>query len=329
MLDSTSTTTSADGKTLPETLDALIIGAGVAGLYQLHQLREQGLKVRAVDAAGNVGGTWYWNRYPGAVRLRGLHLSVPVLGGALQGLELERALPRPARDRALAELRRRPARPAGRTSSSTPPSSSADYNEATERWTVTTDTGETIDTQFLITCCGMLSAPLTELFPGQDSFKGQIFHTARWPRERSTWPASASAWSASAPPASRSSRPSPTRSGELKVFVRTPQYVLPMKNPNYGPARGRGLQGPLRGAEGDDPAHLHRLRVRLRAHLGRPDAGAAPRGARGHLRRRLAQAVARLVRRDVLRRAGQRGGLGVRAREDARAAQGPASCAIC
>ena len=47
-------------------LDALIIGAGVAGLYQLHQLRGQGLNVRAVDTASNVGGTWYWNRYPGS-----------------------------------------------------------------------------------------------------------------------------------------------------------------------------------------------------------------------------------------------------------------------
>src|SRR3954451_3906679 len=47
-------------------LDAVIIGAGIAGLYQLYRLREQGLKVKAVEAGSNVGGTWYWNRYPGA-----------------------------------------------------------------------------------------------------------------------------------------------------------------------------------------------------------------------------------------------------------------------
>jgi cyclohexanone monooxygenase/acetone monooxygenase len=46
--------------------DAVVLGAGVAGLYQLHQLREQGLRVRVFDAAPDVGGTWYWNRYPGA-----------------------------------------------------------------------------------------------------------------------------------------------------------------------------------------------------------------------------------------------------------------------
>ena len=47
-------------------LDAVVLGAGVAGLYQLHQLREQGLRVRAYDAGDDVGGTWYWNRYPGS-----------------------------------------------------------------------------------------------------------------------------------------------------------------------------------------------------------------------------------------------------------------------
>ena len=53
-------------QTPTEELDAVILGAGVAGLYQLHQLREQGLRVRAIDKAGDVGGTWWWNRYPGA-----------------------------------------------------------------------------------------------------------------------------------------------------------------------------------------------------------------------------------------------------------------------
>ena len=56
----------ASGTGTTRELDALVIGAGVAGLYQLHQLREQGLRVRAYDAAADVGGTWFWNRYPGA-----------------------------------------------------------------------------------------------------------------------------------------------------------------------------------------------------------------------------------------------------------------------
>ena len=55
-----------NGSQAPLTLDAAVIGAGVAGLYQLHLLRQQGLTVKAFDAASDVGGTWYWNRYPGA-----------------------------------------------------------------------------------------------------------------------------------------------------------------------------------------------------------------------------------------------------------------------
>ena len=64
MMSATDVTTQT-GQTVLE-LDAVVLGAGVAGLYQLHQLREQGLRVRAYDAAGDVGGTWWWNRYPGS-----------------------------------------------------------------------------------------------------------------------------------------------------------------------------------------------------------------------------------------------------------------------
>ncbi|MGN5505621.1 hypothetical protein ACLJB9_08900, partial [Campylobacter coli] len=58
---------------------------------------------------------------------------------------------------------------------------SAHFDEAAQRWQVTTDKGEVIDTQFLVTCCGMLSAPHVS-FPGQETFKGKLFHTARWPK---------------------------------------------------------------------------------------------------------------------------------------------------
>src|SRR5271166_7021534 len=60
---------------------------------------------------------------------------------------------------------------------------SAHFDEATDRWTITTDKGQVIDAQVLITCCGMLSAPLTSLFPRQETFKGKLIYTARWPKE--------------------------------------------------------------------------------------------------------------------------------------------------
>ena len=99
----------------PLKLDAAVIGAGVAGLYQLHLLRQQGMNVKAFDAASGVGGTWYWNRYPGArFELGRVHLPIPIFGGSLQRLELEREVPRPAGDRAVAQLGRRQTRPAPR-----------------------------------------------------------------------------------------------------------------------------------------------------------------------------------------------------------------------
>ena len=110
----------------------------------------------------------------------------------------------------------------------------------------------------------------------------------------------------------------------LTVFARTPQYVLPMKSPHYGAGGAGRVQGALRRAEGDDPAHVHRLRVRLRARLGRLHARAAPGGPRGDLRGRLAEVVARQLRGDVLLPGRQRGGLRVRPGEDARPPEGPA-----
>src|SRR3954454_1860344 len=164
-------------------LDALIIGTGVAGLYQLYQLREQGLNVRAYDTASNVGGTWYWNRYPGARFDSESHIYQYLFSEDLYKdwswsekfpgqPEIERWLNYVA-DRL--DLRR--------DIQFNTTITSAHFDEATNRWTVQTDTGETIDAQFLVTCCGMLSAPLTEVFPGQDTFNGIVVHTGRWPKQ--------------------------------------------------------------------------------------------------------------------------------------------------
>ena len=82
--------------------DAIVIGAGVAGLYQLYKLRELGLRVRVFEAGSGVGGTWYWNRYPGArFRLGELDLRLLVLEGTARGVGLGRTLRGAAPDRAV------------------------------------------------------------------------------------------------------------------------------------------------------------------------------------------------------------------------------------
>src|SRR4051794_27524547 len=215
-------------------LDALIIGAGVAGLYQLHQLRGLGMNVRAYDTASNVGGTWYWNRYPGArfdseayiyqylfseELYKGWSWSEKFPGQS----EIERWLNYVA-DR----LNLRPDIQFDTTITG------AEFDEATSRWTVKTNTGETIDTQFLVTCGGMLSAPLTNVFPGQETFKGKLFHTGRWPKEPVDLAGKRVGVVGIGATGIQVIQTIAGQAGHLTVFVRTPQYAVAMKNPKYG-----------------------------------------------------------------------------------------------
>ena len=185
--------------------DALIIGAGVAGLYQLHLLREQGLNVRVFDAASDVGGTWYWNRYPGARFDSEAYIYQYLFSEELyKGWSWSEKFPgQPEIERWLnyvadrLDLRKD-------IQFNTHRHQRAHFDEATKRWTVKTDTGETIDTQFLVTCCGMLSAPLASRVPRAGDVQGAALpHRRGGRRSRSTSPASVSASSASARPASR------------------------------------------------------------------------------------------------------------------------------
>ena len=217
------------------TLDALIIGAGVAGLYQLHQLRQLDLKVRVYDAASDVGGTWYWNRYPGAKFDSEAYIYQYLFDKSLYtDWTWSSKFPgQPEIERWMHYVTDRLAlRPDIQFNTRI---TRAEWDDSRGRWRVSTDTGEQIDTQYLITCAGMLSAPMEKVFEGQESFAGRIFHTGRWPHQ---------------PLDLREQRVGVVGIGatgiqviqtiadqvkQLKVFIRTPQYVLPMKNPSYGP----------------------------------------------------------------------------------------------
>jgi acetone monooxygenase (methyl acetate-forming) len=214
-------------------LDALVIGAGIAGLYQLHRLREMGLNVRAYDAASGVGGTWYWNRYPGArfdsqvevyqywfseelykawtpsERFPGQPETEQWLNFVADRLDLRKDI----------QFNTRIA--------------SAHFNERTERWDITTEQGERIDAQYFVACCGMLSAPLAERFPGQASFKGQIVHTGLWPKEGIDFKGKRVAVVGTGATGIQVIQTIAPQVGSMTIFARTPQYVVPMKNPKY------------------------------------------------------------------------------------------------
>lgn len=216
-------------------LDALVIGAGVAGLYQLHQLRELGLNVRAYDAASGVGGTWYWNRYPGAKFDSESYIYQYLFSEDLyKGWSWSCRFPaQPEIERWLQYVADTLDLEKDIQFSTT--ITQAVYNESSGRWTVHTNHGEVIDTQFLITCCGMLSAPMEDLFPGQGDFKGQIFHTARWPKEKVDFRGKRVGVIGNGATGIQVIQTIASEVESLKVFIRSPQYVLPMQNPSYGP----------------------------------------------------------------------------------------------
>lgn len=215
-------------------LDAVVLGAGVAGLYQLHQLREQGLSVRAYDTATDVGGTWYWNRYPGAKFDSEAYIYQYLFSEELYTdwswsekfpgqAEIERWMHYVADSLDL----RKDIRFATTITS-------AHFDEDRARWTVRTDSGEVIDTQFFVTCAGMLSAPMQNVFEGQDSFRGRIFHTSRWPKDPVELAGKRVGVIGIGATGIQVIQTIADQVGHLTVFARTPQYVLPMKNPKYG-----------------------------------------------------------------------------------------------
>ncbi|MGD9530096.1 MAG: flavin-containing monooxygenase [Pseudonocardia sp.] len=217
-------------------LDAVILGAGVAGLYQLHQLRRQGLRVRAFDKAGDVGGTWWWNRYPGARFDSEAYIYQYLFDEDLYKdwswsekfpgqPEVERWM-RYVADRL--DLRRDIRFSTAITS--------AHYDEDRGRWTVRTDRGDVVDTQFFISCAGMLSAPLENVFDGQDSFRGDILHTSKWPAGGVDLAGRRVGVVGIGATGIQVIQTIADEVAHLTVFARTPQYVLPMKSPAYGEA---------------------------------------------------------------------------------------------
>ena len=211
MAETASAERTTAGSETPLKLDAAVIGAGVAGLYQLHLLRSQGLDVKAFDAASDVGGTWYWNRYPGArFDSEGYIYQYFFSEDFYKGWSWSE-FPRPAGNRALDALCRRPPRPAQGH-----PVRHDDQKRAFRRNDGTLDDYDRQGAGHRRTVPGHLLRHVVRAahvpFPGTGDLQGEAVYTARWPKDRSTFPANGWVLSALARPESRSSRRSPTRS---------------------------------------------------------------------------------------------------------------------
>ena len=233
MTNTEAATASTNGASGANSFDAIVIGAGVAGLYQVHLLREMGLSVRGFEAGSGVGGTWYWNRYPGARFDSEAYIYQYFFSRDLYNAWSwsERFPGQPEIERWLnfvadtCDLRKE--------FQFNTKIDSARYDEASRRWIVTTANGETADARFLVACTGMLSAPLENRFPGQSSFKGQLFHTGRWPKKPVDFAGKRVGVVGNGATGIQVVQTIASEVEQLKVFVRTPQYIIPMKNPAY------------------------------------------------------------------------------------------------
>ena len=167
----------------PGKFDAIIVGAGVGGLYAIHRLRKLGLKVRAFEAAAGVGGTWYWNRYPGCrCDVESIEYSYSFSD------ELQQEWHWPERYGTQPEILRYINHVADRFDLRRDIEFNTRVKEAvfdskTNTWTVRTDNGNAATARYCIMATGNLSTPRKPNLPGLESFKGKWYHTGLWPHE--------------------------------------------------------------------------------------------------------------------------------------------------
>jgi cation diffusion facilitator CzcD-associated flavoprotein CzcO len=221
--DSTLTETALD-------FDAVVIGAGVSGLYQLYRLRELGLRARVFEAGTGVGGTWYWNRYPGA-----RFDSESWTYGYSFSQELleewdweEHFAAQPETERYLNYVAdkfdlRRDIQFRSRVTA-------AHYQENTRSWSVLLEDGRRYTTRLLITAIGVLSAATMPTIPGVATFQGQSCHTHYWPKEPVRFAGKRVAVIGTGATGVQTITEVAKTAGHLTVFQRTPQWCAPLHN---------------------------------------------------------------------------------------------------
>ncbi|MFZ5780135.1 MAG: flavin-containing monooxygenase [Pseudomonadota bacterium] len=223
--------TAVAAKTGPVMYDAVVVGAGFGGLYAIHKLRnELGLTVQGYENGGDVGGTWYWNRYPGALSDTESFVYRYSFDKELlqQGAWKRRYLTQPEILAYLGQVADR--YDLRRSYQFNTKVTAARFDDASGSWRVTTDKGWTVTAKYLVTGLGLLSATNKPGFKGLDSFKGEQYHTGAWPAEGvdlkgkrvgiiGTGSSGVQAIVALAPEVR-----------QLTVFQRTAQYVVPIAN---------------------------------------------------------------------------------------------------
>jgi len=225
-----------------EQFDVIIIGAGVTGLYQLYCLRQRGLSVRVYEAGGGVGGTWYWNRYPGArFDSESYTYGYSFSEELLQEWDWqEHYSGQPENERYLNYVAdkfdlRRDIRFNARVAS-------AVYDEGAHGWQIHTEAGHRARAPFVIAAVGVLSAHYVPDFAGLESFKGTWCHTGRWPKEGLDLAGKRVGVIGTGATAVQLIPEIAKEVAHLTVFQRTANYCVPLRNGPIDPAWQREIK---------------------------------------------------------------------------------------
>jgi cyclohexanone monooxygenase len=211
-------------------LDVAVVGAGFAGLYMLYRLGRLGLRARVFEQGADVGGTWFWNRYPGArCDIESVDYCYSFSGELLAGWRwTERYATQPEILRYLRHVAdrfglRRDIEFRTRVTS-------LRYDEPGNRWLVSTDAGEVVSARYCVLAVGCLSTPKRPDFAGLESFGGEWFHTARWPEGGAGLAGRRVGIIGTGSTAIQAIPQIAARAEHVHVFQRTPNYSMPARN---------------------------------------------------------------------------------------------------
>ena len=230
------------GQEVGVSFDAVIVGAGFAGMYMLHRLRGMGLSARVYEAGAGVGGTWYWNRYPGArCDIESMQYSYSFSAELDQEWSWsEKYSPQPeilAYANHVADRfdLRRDIRFETRVNA-------ASFDESSNGWQVQTDRGDRVSAKFLIMAVGCLSAANKPPFEGIKDFKGPIYHTGEWPHETVDFTGLRVGVIGTGSSGIQSIPIIAKQAAALTVFQRTPNYSIPAWNEQMTPEREKATK---------------------------------------------------------------------------------------
>ncbi|CAG2010693.1 unnamed protein product [Fusarium graminearum] len=215
--------------------DVLIIGAGLSGILSLYRMRELGLKTRVIEAGSGEGGTWFWNRYPGA-RFDSESYSY-IFSFSQEVLDewnwTEHFAPQPETLRYIQYLTDK--FDLKRDMQFNTRVKSAKFQEDTSSWLLEDEDGSQYTCRYLITAMGILNQPTLPNIPGVQNFKGQAWHTARWPSDASALDGKRVGIIGTGATAIQTIQAISDKVGHLAVFQRTPNWTAPLRNKKISP----------------------------------------------------------------------------------------------